>query len=306
MKNGLMLATALSIDGLDNTCESELAMLSQELGLESLAVLVAEPLNRTTEQLTLIGKASSLLAVRKAVLRYQPDGKAYSLPNYLKHFTALWARRLAKIGAAGKPFPQVDLSKVLAEAAGQRIYRAVVKAGVPPDDSTELDQQQLSPESDDCQLCSQPLGVVKAVLEQHNFSWTEDTNTIHTTINCDGTVCSFSFKLVQGDLHVSVGLPVFAQSTFRHRMYEVLNAINWKLSIGNFEMDPEDGELRYRTTMPLHGTIPTEPQVDCMFGCGMYAVRKYGLSLIEAGLTDHDTDFLITRAEKNSHNQEEQ
>jgi len=42
-----------------------------------------------------------------------------------------------------------------------------------------------------------------------------------------------------------------------------------------------------------------------MFSCGMYAVRKYGLSLIEAGLTDHDTDFLIARAEKNSHNQEE-
>ena len=305
MKNGLMLATALSMDGLENTFESELVMLSQELGLESLAVSAAKPLNRTTELLTLIGEASSLLALRKAVLRYKPDGKAYSLPNYLKHFTALWARRLAKMGAAGKPFPQVDLSTVLAEAAGQRIYRAVVKSGVPPDDSTKWEQQQLSPESHDCQVCREPLGVVKAVLEQHHFSWTEEADTIHSIINCNGTVCSFWFKLMGPDLHVSVCLPVFAQSTFRGRMYDALNAINWKLAVGNFEMDPEDGEIRYRTSMPLHGSLPSEPQVDCMFSCGMYAVRKYGLSLIEAGLTDHDTDFLIARAEKNSHNQEE-
>lgn len=209
------------------------------------------------------------------------------------------------MGAVGKPFPQVDLSTALAEAAGQRIYRAVVKGGVPPDDTTELEQQQMSPEPDDCQVCSHLLGVVKAVLEQHHFSWTEEADTIHGIINCNGTVCSFWFKLIGPDLQVSVGLPVFAQSTFRGRMYEVLNAINWKLAVGNFEMDPEDGEIRYRTTMPLHGSLPSEPQVDCMFSCGMYAVRKYGLSLIEAGLTDHDTDFLITRAEKNSHNQEE-
>ena len=79
-----------------------------------------------------IGRAASLLPLRRAILKYKPDEKVCTLPNYLKHFTTLWARRLAKKGELGKPFPQVDLSVALAEAYGGRIYESVVKAGPLP------------------------------------------------------------------------------------------------------------------------------------------------------------------------------
>ena len=305
MKNVTLLTEALSLDGLDNTCEMELAMLSQELGLEALAISAAKPHNRSAELLPAIGKAASLLAIRRAILRYKPDGKVCTLPNYLKHFTTLWARRLAGNGELGKAFPQVDLSTVVAEAYGKRIYEEVVKAGPPPEATVEEDEQMTN-NTDDCQFGNQALGVVKTVLEQNHISWTEETSTIHMTINCNGAVCSLWFKLIGPDLSLSVNLPIFAHDTFRGRMPEVLNVINWKLLVGNFEMDPEDGEIRFRATMPLHGTLPTESQVDCLLKGGVYAVRQYGLALIEAGLTDHDTGFLIARAEKNFQNHEEQ
>lgn len=37
----------------------------------------------------------------------------------------------------------------------------------------------------------------------------------------------------------------------RHGMLELLNALNYRLFFGNFEMDMEDGEIRFRTSIPF-------------------------------------------------------
>ena len=43
--------------------------------------------------------------------------------------------------------------------------------------------------------------------------------------------------------------PVFVPENRRNTVVDALNRINYQLACGNFEMDPEDGELRFRTTV---------------------------------------------------------
>ena len=49
--------------------------------------------------------------------------------------------------------------------------------------------------------------------------------------------------------------PVFVPETRRSVVLEALNRINHGLYYGNFEMDPSDGEVRFRTTVELEGDI---------------------------------------------------
>ena len=49
----------------------------------------------------------------------------------------------------------------------------------------------------------------------------------------------------------------------RHRLYELLSWFNYGLILGNFEIDPRDGEVRYKTSMDVEGvTVGPRPGGD--------------------------------------------
>ena len=68
---------------------------------------------------------------------------------------------------------------------------------------------------------------------------------------------------------------------------DLVNRINYTSLVGNFEMDFDDGELRYRVTFPLDGGELADDQVErCLVVAAMMADRFYPawMSLIHAGL----------------------
>lgn len=53
-------------------------------------------------------------------------------------------------------------------------------------------------------------------------------------------------------------LPCKAVPTRRAACAELLSRINFGLTLGCFEMDFDDGEIRFRTSVPLTGDVPSE------------------------------------------------
>lgn len=69
---------------------------------------------------------------------------------------------------------------------------------------------------------------------------------------------------------------------------ELINRINYTSLLGAFEMDAEDGELRFRLTFPLDGAELCDEQIErALVVAAMMADRFYPawMSLIHAGLS---------------------
>lgn len=56
---------------------------------------------------------------------------------------------------------------------------------------------------------------------------------------------------------------------------------NWGLSIGNFEMDYEDGQLRFKSSVDFAGTELAEPLVRNALVAAMSAVEAYAAALAD-------------------------
>ena len=63
-------------------------------------------------------------------------------------------------------------------------------------------------------------------------------------------------------LEVQSMCPVNAPSNKRSAMAELLARINWTLTLGNFELDMNDGEIRFRTSVKLGQDDMDEEIVD--------------------------------------------
>ncbi len=68
---------------------------------------------------------------------------------------------------------------------------------------------------------------------------------------------------------------------------DLINRINYEALLGNFEMDVDDGELRFRVTFPLDEAEISDAQIErAIVVASMMADRNYPafLGLIHAGL----------------------
>lgn len=70
-------------------------------------------------------------------------------------------------------------------------------------------------------------------------------------------------------------------------MLNLLNYINYSLFLGNFEMDQEDGEIRFRTSSYFDNIKPSAKFVQDLVIPNLYAMDKHHpliMSLIHGGL----------------------
>lgn len=74
-------------------------------------------------------------------------------------------------------------------------------------------------------------------------------------------------------------------------MTRFLTRANYGLRVGNFEMDLEDGEIRYKVHCSCKGTLPTEEMVEESILCSVAMFRKYGpgiLDILFKGVSDKE------------------
>jgi len=55
-------------------------------------------------------------------------------------------------------------------------------------------------------------------------------------------------------------IPVTAPEDRRIAVAELLTRANYGMLIGNFELDLDDGEIRYKTSIDMEGVVPTSPE----------------------------------------------
>jgi len=100
-------------------------------------------------------------------------------------------------------------------------------------------------------------------------------------------------------LHCMVLIPIFTPEYRRSAMAWALSRANFTLHGGCFEMDPEDGELRFRSSMPICDGTPTDEQLRCLVWSAWTTAARYALALVEVAFTEIEPDVAIARAEAN-------
>jgi hypothetical protein len=70
-------------------------------------------------------------------------------------------------------------------------------------------------------------------------------------------------------------IPIKVPENQRILMAEFLTRANYGLSIGNFEMDFEDGEIRYKTSIDVEGDRLTPTLVENLVNINVITVDRY-------------------------------
>ena len=84
----------------------------------------------------------------------------------------------------------------------------------------------------------------------------------------------------------------------RPRLAELFVRINYGLVLGNFEMDWEDGEVRYKTSMDLESITPTATVVRNLIFSNFFSTDRYFDVIEEAIHTEQALVDLLAAAEE--------
>lgn len=131
------------------------------------------------------------------------------------------------------------------------------------------------------------IGAVIETLGQRNIEWAEtgDDEVIEAEIAGESGTWTCFFVAREEAQRVSVysQVPWYAPEHIRGAMAELLTRINYGLSIGNFEMDYSDGEIRFKTSIDLSGSGEALNLVDSLLDPNFGAMDTY-LPALEAVL----------------------
>ncbi|MGK7930075.1 MAG: YbjN domain-containing protein [Microcystaceae cyanobacterium] len=86
-------------------------------------------------------------------------------------------------------------------------------------------------------------------------------------------------------------IPIKVPENQRVLMAEFLTRANYGLSVGNFEMDFEDGEIRYKTSIDVEGDRLTPALVENLVNINVITVDRYFpgmMKVIYGGLSPED------------------
>ncbi len=81
---------------------------------------------------------------------------------------------------------------------------------------------------------------------------------------------------------------------------EIAHAVtraNFGLRIGHFELDVDDGELRYRIAVPLSDELPSNDVLDCLLPLGGAMVERYLPAFLSIIYGNEDVQLAIKAAE---------
>ncbi|WP_153558053.1 YbjN domain-containing protein [Roseimaritima sediminicola] len=72
---------------------------------------------------------------------------------------------------------------------------------------------------------------------------------------------------------------------------------NFGLRIGQFELDMDDGELRYRIAVPLSDQFPADETLDCLLPLGGAMIERYHPAFLSIIYGNEDVELAIKAAE---------
>lgn len=145
------------------------------------------------------------------------------------------------------------------------------------------------------------LPIVRSALDAVEWSYTE---TEGDGLVCDmageHTVYSFLFRVdEQMDIvccYARVGFRVPAEK--RLEVCEALTRANYGLRVGNFEMDMEDGEVRYKASLDVEGGVLGETMVQNLVRASVASFDRYYPALMRVVWAGTSPAEAIAEAER--------
>ena len=90
-----------------------------------------------------------------------------------------------------------------------------------------------------------------------------------------------------------------ADESCRNAVMEYITRANYGLRIGNFELDLNDGEIRYKTYLQMQGDIPPAKTVDRYLSLRYLMLEKYGNGLLSVMFGVSTPEEAVKAAEGN-------
>ena len=91
--------------------------------------------------------------------------------------------------------------------------------------------------------------------------------------------------------------PVLVPSGRRNAMAELLTRANYGLVVGNFELDFEDGEVRYKTSVDVEGTALSRPLVQACVYANVLMMDQYMPAIVALLAEGLEPAEALTRVE---------
>ena len=98
-------------------------------------------------------------------------------------------------------------------------------------------------------------------------------------VSVSDAVAAIAMEAEQFLVYINIG--PMAPVERRADVARFINRVNWGLSIGNFEMDDEDGFVRFRASIAFSNTELTEPLIRNAILAAMEIVETYAEPIID-------------------------
>jgi hypothetical protein len=132
---------------------------------------------------------------------------------------------------------------------------------------------------------------MKRFFEKREIPYTSEQGVLWGMVSGDATQWQWVIRLCDqgsGIVSLRAGCPVKVTAQRRAAAAEYLMRANWDLNFGNFQMDWEDGEVSFRTSIPASASgVSIKAMTDLFYGpCMMMDHYLPGLLAVAVGNQD--------------------
>jgi hypothetical protein len=286
---------------------NELNVLIVELNLNKIAAARTEKLipeqPDASKMVALNAPKRAILQARKHFKKNFPSPwsakSAKKLATYLRHFTGLWAKRYSEIAKSGKPVPNIDLEKELWEAEMPGIQTLVESAtdakanvelgGAAGQSQTRGDLETLN------------LDCFAQVLRDLDYHFERKGKSIHFGLRCGYFLALIYVSAAPAGVMLTSRLPLLISQKRRLAVSSGIHFVNWKIAVGNFELQEHTGIVDFRMTLPL-SVIPCKQQLSELLSGTEFILRYYAPGLMQIALGNEDPHTIMNRCAAEAEN----
>lgn len=133
-----------------------------------------------------------------------------------------------------------------------------------------------------------------------HFSFDEETGrfTFGLTLQCKLRNADYRIRVGEDSYTVYVYVPLKADDENLQTMSEFLHRANYGLKAGNFELDCDDGEIRYKIHVDSEDTVPTDAIIKNSIYTPAAMLDRYSEGILGILFRDETAEQAVERCEE--------
>ncbi len=111
-----------------------------------------------------------------------------------------------------------------------------------------------------------------------NYKFDEENGIIKTGVNLEGKIKSCHIHIIVDNSYVLnyASIEIGIEEKNRIAISEFITRANYDLTWGNFEMDFNDGEIRFKMVLDCAGIVPTKEMIERLAVTPAVMFKRYG------------------------------